>query len=80
MEKKIIVNEELYQDRVLDKNGNVVSLKKRVNDFKVIKHLLSSKSKRKLTYKQYKFLMMVQASDKITPSQREWLEGLYKNS
>lgn len=80
MEKQIIVNEELYQDRVLDKNGNVVSLKKRVNDFVIIKHLLSSKSKRKLTLKQYKFLMQVQARDKITPPQREWLTQLYKTS
>ena len=59
MEKHIIVNNELYTDKVLDKKGNVISLKKRVNDIKIIKHLLSSNSKHKLSLKQYKFLKQI---------------------
>tara|TARA_R110002073_G_scaffold239724_1_gene401395 strand:- start:5 stop:247 length:243 start_codon:yes stop_codon:yes gene_type:complete len=80
MEKKIVVNEELYSDKVLDNNGNVISLKKRVNDFKIIKHLLSSKSKHKLSLKQYRFLMQMQANDTCTPNQRDWLQSLYIKS
>ena len=80
MGKHIGVNQELYNDKVLDKKGNVISLKKRVNDSKVITHLLSSKSNHKLSLKQYKFLMAVRVKDKITPSQRDWLEDMYKKS
>lgn len=80
MEKHIIVNNELYTDKVLDKKGNVISLKKRVNDIKIIKHLLSSNSKHKLSLKQYKFLKQMEARDKVTPSQRDWLKALYSKS
>lgn len=80
MEKHIIVNNELYTDKVLDKKGNVISLKKRVNDIKIIKHLLSSNSKHKLSLKQYKFLKQMEARDKVTPSQRDWFKALYSKS
>ena len=80
MEKHIIVNNELYTDKVLDKKGNVISLKKRVNDIKIIKHLLSSNSKYKLSLKQYKFLKQMEARDKVTPSQRDWFKALYSKS
>tara|TARA_R110001606_G_scaffold391716_1_gene560057 strand:- start:447 stop:692 length:246 start_codon:yes stop_codon:yes gene_type:complete len=80
MEKHIIVNNELYTDKVLDKKGNVISLKKRVNDIKIIKHLLSSNSKHKLSLKQYKFLKQMEARDKVTPGQRDWLKALYSKS
>ena len=80
MEKHIIVNNELYTDKVLDKKGNVISLKKRVNDIKIIKHLLSSNSKYKLSLKQYKFLKQMEARDKVTPGQRDWLKALYSKS
>tara|TARA_R110002124_G_scaffold283022_1_gene458539 strand:- start:46 stop:291 length:246 start_codon:yes stop_codon:yes gene_type:complete len=80
MEKHIIVNNELYTDKVLDKKGNVISLKKRVNDIKIIKHLLSSNSKHKLSLKQYKFLKQMEARDKVTPGQRDWFKALYSKS
>tara|TARA_R110002153_G_C13301905_1_gene495737 strand:+ start:1045 stop:1290 length:246 start_codon:yes stop_codon:yes gene_type:complete len=80
MEKHIIVNNELYTDKVLDKKGNVISLKKRVNDIKIIKHLLSSNSKHKLSLKQYKFLKQMEVRDKVTPGQRDWLKALYSKS
>lgn len=80
MEKQIVVNNELYADKVLDNNGNVISLQKRVNDFEIIKHLLSSKSNHKLSLKQYKFLMQMQARTTVTPNQREWLKALYSKS
>ena len=80
MEKHIIVNNELYTDKVLDKKGNVISLKKRVNDIKIIKHLLSSNSKHKLSLKQYKFIKQMEARDKVTPGQRDWLKALYSKS
>ena len=80
MKKHIVTNDELYTDKVLDNKGNVVSLVKRVNDIKIIKHLLSSKSKHKLSLKQYRFIKQMEARDKVTPNQRDWFEALYSKS
>ena len=71
---------DIFKDRTLDKKGNVISLKKRVNDIKIIKHLLSSNSKHKLSLKQYKFLKQMEVRDKVTPGQRDWLKALYSKS
>tara|TARA_B100000768_G_C11132291_1_gene312309 strand:+ start:450 stop:701 length:252 start_codon:yes stop_codon:yes gene_type:complete len=82
MEEHIIKNggyNDIFNDRTLDKNGNVVSFTKRVNDFSIIKHLLSSNNKKKLSLKQYRFLMQVQAGNRISPKQREWLKTLRKD-
>ena len=80
MEKHIVTNDELYRDKGLDSKGNVVRLVKRVNDIKIIKHLLSSKSKHKLSLKQYRFIKQMEVRDRITPNQREWFESLYSKS
>ena len=80
MKKHIVINEELYTDKTLDNKGNVVSLVKRVNDIKIIKHLLSSKSKHKLSLKQYRFIKQMEVRDKVTPNQREWFQSLYSKS
>ena len=80
MKKHIVTNDELYRDKVLDNKGNVVSLVKRVNDIKIIKHLLSSKSNHKLSLKQYRFIKQMEARDRVTPNQREWFESLYSKS
>ena len=80
MKKHIVTNDELYTDKVLDNKGNVIKLVKRVNDIKIIKHLLSSKSKHKLSLKQYRFIKQMEARDKVTPNQRDWFEALYSKS
>lgn len=80
MKKHIVTNDELYTDKGLDSKGNVVRLVKRVNDIKIIKHLLSSKSKHKLSLKQYRFIKQMEVRDKVTPNQREWFESLYSKS
>jgi isochorismate hydrolase len=48
----------------------------RVNDTKIVDSLLSSKSKLKLTLKQYTFLQQVKLQDKVTEAQRDWLISL----
>ena len=67
-----------FNNLTLDKKGNVISRKKRVNDTKMIDALLSYKSKLKLTLKQYRFLMMMRVKDTCTPKQRNWIEELSK--
>ena len=68
-----------YQNHlVMDNKGNLISRKKRVNDTKIIEELLSSKSKLKLTLKQYRFLMMMRTKENCSEKQREWLKQLYK--
>ena len=68
-----------YQNHlVMDNKGNLISRKKRVNDTKIIEELLSSKSKLKLTLKQYRFLMMMRTKENCSEKQREWLKELYK--
>ena len=62
---------------VMDRNGNLISKKKRVKDIKIIDSLLCTKSKLKLTLKQYRFLKQAQAIDQITERQREWLTLLF---
>ena len=67
-----------FNNLTLDKKGNVISRKKRVNDTKMIDALLSSKSKLKLTLKQYKFVQQMKLRENCSESQREWLKELYK--
>jgi len=68
-----------YQNHlIMDSKGNLISRKKRKSDTKIIEELLSSKSKLKLTLKQYRFLMMMRAKDNCSENQREWLKELYK--
>ena len=65
-----------YANLVLDKKGNLISTKKRVNDTKIVDSLLSSKSKLKLTLKQYTFLQQMKIQDKVNEAQRDWLISL----
>ena len=62
--------------KVVDSEGNIVMLKKRVSDTKVIESLLSSKSGVKLTLGQYKLLMRLRVSDKVTPVERELITNI----
>ena len=65
-----------YSNLVLDKKGNLISKKKRVNDIKIINSLLSCKSNLKLNLKEYRFLKQAQAIDQISEKQRAWLTFL----
>ena len=67
-----------FNNLTLDKKGNVISRKKRVNDTKMIDALLSYKSKLKLTLKQYKFVQQMKLRENCSENQREWLKELYK--
>ena len=67
-----------FNNLTLDRKGNVISRKKRVNDTKMIDALLSYKSKLKLTLKQYKFVQQMKLRENCSESQREWLKELYK--
>ena len=67
-----------FNNLTLDKKGNVISRKKRVNDTKMIDALLSYKSKLKLTLKQYKFVQQMKLRENCSEKQREWLKELYK--
>jgi hypothetical protein len=67
-----------FNNLTLDKKGNVISRKKRVNDTKMVDALLSYKSKLKLTLKQYKFVQQMKLRENCSENQREWLKELYK--
>ena len=67
-----------FSNLTLDRKGNVISRKKRVNDTKMIDALLSYKSKLKLTLKQYKFVQQMKLRENCSENQREWLKELYK--
>ena len=67
-----------FNNLTLDRKGNVISRKKRVNDTKMIDALLFYKSKLKLTLKQYKFVQQMKLRENCSENQREWLKELYK--
>ncbi len=77
METEVYDNSYL-NNLTIDRKGNVISRKKRVNDTKMIDALLSFKSKLKLTLKQYKFVQQMKLRENCSENQREWLKDLYK--
>lgn len=78
MKREEIYDNFYYSNLTIDRKGNVISRKKRVNDTRMIDALLSYKSKLKLTLKQYKFVQQMKLRENCSEKQREWLKELYK--